>query len=205
MLKRNELSKSQLLNQQRFFNAAEKLFERHGYQKTTIVDICKAADLSKPTFYGLFRDKAELFVMLMMDISEKAITEWEASIPEGKNPLQRLQSFIDFYDRILVKKTIFRLIFEDQQIIHKFAWIIYSTPHSPVLTSLKQILQDGVESGHFRRFDPDAVLWMIYALLDSMWLMVPMLTNKPGAGDDPMLAKEVKKFILNGVGVHNEK
>ncbi|NQU05332.1 MAG: hypothetical protein HQ568_04500, partial [Calditrichaeota bacterium] len=68
-----------------------------------------------------------------------------------------------------------------------------------------QILQDGIDAGQFRTLDPDAVLWMIYALLDSMYILMPMMTGEPGAGENPEIANEVKSFILRGVGVNNEE
>jgi len=40
----------------RFFSTAEPLFERFGYRKTTIEDVCRAAGMSKRTFYELFKD-----------------------------------------------------------------------------------------------------------------------------------------------------
>jgi len=199
------LSASQFQNQQKLFNAAEQLFERFGYQKTTVQDICKAAELSKPTFYGQFRDKGELFVALLFDIFGREITDWKSVQPTDADPLNLLLAFIEFYENVLVKKPIFRLIVEDPTVMEKFAWVLHHTTNSPVLTTLRQILQDGIDTGQFRKLDPDAVLWMIYALLDSMYILFPIMTGQPGAGENPELAKEVKQFILHGIGANDEK
>ncbi|MDP8238296.1 MAG: TetR/AcrR family transcriptional regulator [Candidatus Hatepunaea meridiana] len=205
MVDHNGLSASQLQNQQKLFNAAEQLFERFGYKKTTVIDICKAAGMSKPTFYGLFKDKGELFVALLFEVFGREIKDWKNTQPTNAEPLSCLLAFIEFYENVLVKKPIFRLIVEDPTVMEKFAWVLHHTANSPVLTTLRQILKDGINAGQFRTLDPDAVLWMIYALLDSMYILMPMMTGEPGAGENPDIAREVKSFILSGVGVNNEE
>jgi len=200
---KKELTKTQLLNRQRFFDAAELLFERYGFQKVTIEDVCKAAGMSKPTFYSLFKDKEDLFVRMIIQICETTVEKWESELPEKINPTGKLLSFIDFNADLIKVKPIFISIYKDTSMMEKLTRILYNTRHSPILSSLRRILKDGMKSGHFRRFDPDAVLWMIYTILDSMYIMIPMMTNQPGAGENPKLAREVKQFILRGIGVEN--
>ncbi len=87
--------------------------------------------------------------------------------------------------------------------MEKFAGMFYSAPESPLLSLLREILHDGVVSGHFRNHNPETVLWMIYCLLDTMYMMIPTFTGKPGPADDPELAREINQFILKGIGVYN--
>ena len=198
-----ELTEFQQKNRLRFFDSSEPLFERYGYKKTTVQDICQGAGLSKPTFYDLFNDKADLFAQLLMHLAETGMKEWESGLPKKLNPVQKLLSFIDLYEKLCATKPIYKHVFEDPTIIEKFSWMLYSTPHSPVLTSLHRILDEGIQSEHFRRFDPEAAVWMIYSLLDSMYILLPMITREPGAGENPKLAKEIRLFILKGLGVYN--
>ena len=200
MKEKPALTKSQKLNRQKFFDAAEILFQRLGYKKTSIQDICQAAEISKPTFYNQFKDKGELFVALLFEVFGREISVWKSAQPTNADPLNRLLAFIEFYEDVLVKKPIFRLIVEDPTVMEKFAWVLHHTANSPVLTTLRQILQDGIDARQFRSLDPDTVLWMIYALLDSMYILYPIMTGQPGAGEDPNLAKEVRQFILKGIG-----
>ena len=60
----------------RLFEAAEPLFVRYGYRKTTVEEICRSAGVSKRTFYDLFRDKADFFGHLMLHVSEVEIEQW---------------------------------------------------------------------------------------------------------------------------------
>jgi len=204
MTEKEKLTMAQLQNRQRLFDGAEPLFVRLGFKKTTIQDVCQAAGMSKPTFYDLFKDKGDLFVQMMVSISEKAILIWEKELPKNANPMKKLLSFFDFYADLYRSKPIFRSFYLDPEIMEKFAGMFYSTPESPLLTLLREILHDGVVSGHFRNHNPETVLWMIYSLLDTMYMMIPMFTGKPGPADDPKFAKEINQFILKGIGAYND-
>lgn len=186
--------------EQRFYKAALELFQRYGYRKTSVVEICRTAGYSKPTFYSIFKDKSALFVKLIIDIAEADLREWESTLPPGLNPAEKLVRFLDFYDDVLAGKTIYQVMMEDQSIMKQFAWMMYSMPHSPILSTLHNILEEGIQKGYFRNCNPGTALWMIYALLDSMFILIPMLTRQKGAGEDPAIASEVKQFILRGMG-----
>ena len=74
----------------RFFETAEPLFERFGYKKTTVEDVCRAAAMSKRTFYDLFKDKQDLLMQLTEAVIEDATNSWEASLPPDAEPLGKL-------------------------------------------------------------------------------------------------------------------
>lgn len=182
-----------------FFRASEPLFERFGYRKTTVEDICRAAQASKRTFYELFNNKSDLFARLLFDISERAIQSWSANSTEIVDSLLKLESFIDFYADNLAVRPIFQTVFGEPDVMEKFADILYHAPSSPVLSSLRNILDEGVKNGSFRPLNPDKLLWMIYALLDSMYFLLPMMTKIAGADEDKELAEELRRFIIHGV------
>ncbi|MBT3231647.1 MAG: TetR/AcrR family transcriptional regulator [Calditrichaeota bacterium] len=194
-----ELTEAQENNQIRFFNSAEGLFERHGYKKTTIMEICSSTSLSKPTFYDLFKDKADFFARLLLFITETEMKSWKHKLPEQSSPSDQVKAFIDFYATSLAIRPIFKLILEDPEVMEKFGWIIYHQPNSPIFSTLMEIVENGVNTGDFRKIDPDAAVWIIYAILDSMYVLLPMITGKAGAAEDQALAGDVKKFILNGL------
>ena len=62
--------------QDRFYEAATPLFDRFGYRKTTVEEICRAAGMSKRTFYDLFDDKEHFFAELTMAGMNRAVEEW---------------------------------------------------------------------------------------------------------------------------------
>lgn len=53
--------------QHRIVSAAVKLFRKLGYEKTTVNDICKEADIARSTFYLSFAGKKEIINKILSD------------------------------------------------------------------------------------------------------------------------------------------
>lgn len=64
-------------------DAAFACFRRHGLTKTTIVDIAKAADISRSTVYEYFRDKAAIVEACAEHSSERFYREMARAMGRG--------------------------------------------------------------------------------------------------------------------------
>ena len=66
-------------------DAAQAVFLRYGFARTTMADIAKATGLSRPTLYASFPDKAEIFraVLESMVTEELAALQAEVAAHEG--------------------------------------------------------------------------------------------------------------------------
>ncbi|MFC2150201.1 TetR/AcrR family transcriptional regulator [Calditrichota bacterium] len=188
------------LNEQNILASAEEVFKRHGYQKSTIQDVCKGAGLSKPTFYNYFKDKSELFSALVIHISEQLVKDWQNNLPDGLTPKETLSAFVDFYTDEVVTNPLFHAIFEDAEAMHQFSSALMQNPQSPIFNELKQIIDDGIASMQFRPHDSKASVWLIYSLLDSIFLLLPLMMRQPVGEHGIATVQEVKDFILKGVG-----
>ncbi len=63
--------------------AAIACFGRHGLTKTTVVDIARAADVSRSTVYEYFRDKAEIVEACAEHSSQKFYREMAKAMGKG--------------------------------------------------------------------------------------------------------------------------
>ena len=59
-------------------------FRRHGLDKTTIVDIARAADVSRSTVYEYFRDKAQIVEACAEGASQKFYREMASAMRKGE-------------------------------------------------------------------------------------------------------------------------
>lgn len=76
---------------------AELLFRKHGFNRVTVEEICKKADVSKMTYYKYFKNKDELIKYI-----------WKCWVDEGLDELDKLRTmeipFTDKINRILKMK-----------------------------------------------------------------------------------------------------
>ena len=184
----------------RFFDAAEPLFERFGFKKTTVEDVCRAAGMSKRTFYDLFKDKQDLLMQLTEAVISQATDSWEASLPPDLDPLGRLHSLLDFYAKMVREHPVMAVMVEDFALMRLFGERTEEIRLSRMGGTLDTIFQDGVAAGQFRPLDRRAAIWLVFGLLDTVYLLIPRVMNAPGPVEDPVLAEETRRFIVRGLG-----
>jgi AcrR family transcriptional regulator len=186
--------------ERRFFQAAEPLLERFGYRKTTVEAVCRAAGMSKRTFYELFRDKQDLLLRWLETTVNEMTTAWEAGLSPDLDPLGRLHAFLDFYAGMAREHPAMQAVFEDLELMRVFGERVEELRMVQMGGPLDRILRDGVAAGQFRPLDPRAAMWVMFGVLDTMYLLMPRVLNAPGPLDDPVLARETKQFIIRGLG-----
>jgi len=184
----------------RLYRAAEPLFERYGYHKTTVEDICRAAGVSKRTFYELFKDKADFLVRMAIHIGETIVREWAQGLPESLSPKEQLLSLIDLHAKQIVRRPVLRLVHEIEESHRAIGEMSEEIQRSPLLDIFTDIIERGKRCGEFRQVDARSAIWIIDAVLDGVYVVLPEWLNMPGAVDDPVLAEEAKRFILHGLG-----
>ncbi len=87
-------------NRRNILDAADKLFCKNGVEKTTMEQLATAAGYSKPTLYGYFKDKDEVYFALVLEFMEKIVVKVDKAIDE-KN------AFSDTFTKIC--QDVFRL------------------------------------------------------------------------------------------------
>lgn len=75
--------------------AADQLFYRQGYERTSFSDIANVVQISRGNFYYHFKTKDEILdavINARLANTRKMLDQWEI---EGKTPAERIRSFID--------------------------------------------------------------------------------------------------------------
>jgi TetR/AcrR family transcriptional regulator, transcriptional repressor for nem operon len=86
--------------------AADRLFYRHGYERTSFADIASAVKISRGNFYYHFKTKDEILDAVIgarLADTRAMLDRWEA---DGEGPADRIRSFIDILitNRALIKR-----------------------------------------------------------------------------------------------------
>jgi AcrR family transcriptional regulator len=75
-------------------SAAAKLFAARGYHGVSIGDLGRAVGLTGPALYRHFRGKEALLTEMLLDISERLLTEGRRRVAEAANPADTLDSLL---------------------------------------------------------------------------------------------------------------
>ncbi len=71
-----------IFNRRNILDAADKLFCKNGVEKTTMEQLAAEAGYSKPTLYGYFKDKDEVYFALVLEFMEKIVVKVDKAIDE---------------------------------------------------------------------------------------------------------------------------
>jgi len=175
---------------------AKKKFERFGFNKTTVDEIAKDANISKRTLYQEFENKEkileELFMFEALSV-RKAILNQINKIAE---PAEKLQTYIRLANKYLDQNPFIVSVLHDESGF--FAPFLKDKPHV-IETGIEEIfvniLKEGVEKGVFRKMDEKVVGQCIFLLFKGLTYG----RNSPAHPFGLNQTNEFVNFIINGV------
>jgi len=166
--RRRRVVKAPQVRRAEIIDAAQHLFLRKGYDKTTINDVIAATRLSKGAFYHHFHSKEDLLEAITERIAAAALDRVATRVADG--PRDALARFNAVFDAIrewkLENMDELRAMFaaslkpENMVLYHRIAHASM-TAMAPCLT---EIIAQGMREGAFDVDDPaasaDALLWL---------------------------------------------
>lgn len=79
----------------RILDGAMTVFLAYGYQRTTMDDIARAAEMSRPALYLQFRNKAEIYRAIASDIMDQSVAAAERALARPGDLAERLSGLIE--------------------------------------------------------------------------------------------------------------
>ncbi|MBW1812346.1 MAG: TetR/AcrR family transcriptional regulator [Deltaproteobacteria bacterium] len=160
-----------------------------GCANVTMADICRAAGLSKGGLAHYYKSKRDLFLAAFEEFFKRIFLRGKETMAQVSDPLDKLLSFQWLYNKedpdaylgypvlfdfmsIAVHDDEYRLIFHD--------WV------SNWLTILKEAINEGITSGHFKNIDPETAakgISAIYQGIATRWFLAPELHSTEWALD----------------------
>ena len=70
------------------------LFIRHGFKRTTMGDIAKATEMSRPALYLLYKNKEEIFRSVIEKHYEEALEKASARVGHAKHLTEKLEAVL---------------------------------------------------------------------------------------------------------------
>ncbi len=158
---------NQMLSDQ-IMNLSIPVFRKKGFERTTITDICRAAGISRNTFYQFFVNKKELFIKCL----EKLFLDWRRDAPDEKTPILEVMKNLSlaFY-RVYPSWSDMMNLFRASAT--KYPTEFANRLEDSLKTRIRPIIEDverGIRQGLFREVDSKlaaivlagAVDWVCY-------------------------------------------
>jgi AcrR family transcriptional regulator len=103
---------SQRLKFNRILGAAEALFVRHGYRKTSVSDIARQAGVAKGTVYLYFDNKPDLLLRVIAEEKRAWLNEMAAVLAPEHEPADRLKEYIRLAIRMSTRMPLTRRLLQ---------------------------------------------------------------------------------------------
>ncbi len=154
------------LDHDQICKAALRVFARYGFKRTRMEDVAAELDVAAGTLYRYVTDKRDLYQQAVA----RGLLEWQNSAKAAIDPqapaIEQLRSYLlggydylgrddDLRTTLVGDPSFFPLSPKDDP---------FQSINRLPMTSLKQILFSGVQSGEFRSFDVDTIAELFYSI-----------------------------------------
>ncbi|GEM_PF-3896611 len=166
----------------------------------SVEEIAKKAGIGKGTVYLYFENKQQIITFTIFYYLEKFVDSIEESVKRGENPVEKLELLIRSYmENVRGVSTFWEILFESVSTRDlKEEKDRFQKIRKRILGIIHSIIQEGVDTGFFRKFtDMEKISWIIFMLLRGMGFYVS-LTKSDEEEIEEML-REVKEVLLYGI------
>lgn len=187
------LSNAQLV----IIKAAQDIFARFGFKKTTMNDIAKATHKAKSSIYRYFKSKEEIFQTIVERESQILKEKIEKSINAQNNPEKKLRIYVITRMKVLKNLVNFYSALKDEYLEH-YAFIekIRKKYLKDEIRVIKKILKSGVKQGAFVIEDLELTAFTIVLALKG--LEYPLIQESEILNTDQGI-DSLLKILFNGI------
>jgi AcrR family transcriptional regulator len=187
------------IKNEKILKAAEKVYKSSGLEKTTVTDICDAADISRKTFYQRFKNLDELLEVLIEYISKKAVSQLYDG-EKSENSINLLWKIFDIYDEIVKSHPILHTVYRSKY----SRWVDWNESgfadkfESVIRKKIEDIIKQGKKKGELREdIKEDNLSYLITLTLSNIhFVIIPSLTDEKQGKE---LIETLKEIIKKGI------
>jgi AcrR family transcriptional regulator len=179
-------------NREALLKAARALMARHGYEKTTIAAITKAADLGFGTFYLYFPGKPAILREIVDDAVRRQLDELRAIAREATPPDETVQRVIaSVVHSAAANRDLFQIMYLQGDSRHRHLM----TVRDELIRTLEDAVTRGVRDGRFHDVHPGLAARAIVGTVTAALLWVARDRTAPRTG----LSDSIARLALGGL------
>ena len=184
------------------FAAAETLFAKNGFFKTTMAEIAEAAEFSIGTLYQIFKSKEEIYLSLVDEKVSAYLAEVEAQTSTAAGGAAKIEALIrtkfNFFEH---NRNFFRIYVCEWS---GFEWTAKSPFGDRIwkkllthLDMIANIIENGARAGEFKALFPKEAAFALNGMMNSTIFHWILGNHPPGS----LVAKTgiIKELFLCGI------
>jgi len=149
--------------------AAGDLFDRQGFNQTSLQEIADAVGIARPSIYHYFENREQIFVAgidVITEIRNKIVEKMHAH--EG-DPIERLTSIANELGRLVSENPVWvRVLLKDEVALPPKARQRDLASRKAYFDLLADLLSDGIDRGYLRPLDERATALVIVNALTGL-------------------------------------
>ena len=154
---------------QEITNAAQKLFQKYGLDKTTMEEIAAASGKGKSSLYYYFPSKDDVFYAVARKEAQEVQNTIELAIKYQKDASSKLKAcFLAHYHEVRLKMNLYPAMLEESAKHFELFRRIQRDNNTTELDLLKQIFMEGIKSGEFKSVSRQDVEALAFSILTMM-------------------------------------
>ncbi|MGE7981577.1 TetR/AcrR family transcriptional regulator [Solibacillus sp. NPDC093137] len=147
---------------------ATKCFEQKGYSATSMADIKNETNMSKGTIYYHFKNKEELYLYCIQQVSNEFLHNWTMMSKTEHSAEKKLYIWANL-NNLVVQKPIMNTLHEYFVATNKNNYDAVIKLYEPEFQIVKDILVEGIESGEFKNdLQVDDITVLLFNFMTSL-------------------------------------
>ncbi len=157
------------INRAAIIKAAAGLFQKWGFNKTTMEDIAKAAGKGKSTLYYYYKSKEEIFYTFMSQTISAVITTAESRINNEVTAEDKLRVYVaTFIGEVKKYATLYEIVRGEMKDFPLMMEKIRKLFFSEEINLINSIIKDGIQNKEFKIYNDIDVTMVSYTFISAI-------------------------------------
>ena len=184
------------LQRRTVLNAAAELFAKKGYAGTSMADVAKVLDISRPALYYYFNTKEEILTFMVQEVTLSLMQLGESLSDRKLDPASTLYELVKSNAMLILSNTVlFKVIERSEEYFPAATAAINTRAKRAIFDKFKVTIQRGIKTRHFGKMNPSVGAFAVLGLCNwSAWWYQP-----DGAMSDKDVAVQLATMALAAV------
>jgi len=197
-----ELLQKDAIVEKEIIDVARALFKEHGFKKTTMGHIAINLGRAKSSLYYYYTSKEEIFEAVINEEMNELLVQIHQAIGEATTSKEKLTA----YCRCRLNKlsqlcNLSDALKNDIADMHCMMMEVKSKFDTSHVELVKEILEEGVQNGEFKKIEPGNIELVAYLMVSSFrGLAVPLMVSQQLSPRLDLQIDSIVDIMVEGIG-----